>query len=413
MIPNTYRKVSATAFGAAGAALVVWLSFFLEDVGSRNTGIFLILLGVALACSLVSSRARVRRLFSWHTDAMLLSYVGILACNAFFSAARHGAFFAFLCYVAPAPIVYYLFKSEFADSPIARWVLVTVNLCATCVALLAIFEWISKRDIAYEFLLKNMYYEMYRAQGRSMATQIHPVNLAAYLCACLPVSWYYAATAGRRIARAWGVISALLIVAGIVTTLSRFSLVAVAVSSIVFFRGRQKKTAAALAMALVALVCVFSYVRPLRAFHRLSISMIVFNRSPYQYRLSRMGLAFRMIKDHPVRGVGLGNFKAAFDRYGDKSEAFHTKTPENSFLLLAVESGLPGLASFLAFLFFLFKDAAGYLRSRGGSGDLARCFCAGLASILTMMCTYDALFWTGPAFFFWMYCGALSSMIYG
>ena len=64
-----------------------------------------------------------------------------------------------------------------------------------------------------------------------------------------------------------------------------------------------------------------------------------------------------MIKEHPLIGVGLGNFRYVYPKYmlpGAKEYFLHA---HNIFLQIAVEMGIPGLFVFLWLLFLFFKDA--------------------------------------------------------
>jgi O-antigen ligase len=70
-------------------------------------------------------------------------------------------------------------------------------------------------------------------------------------------------------------------------------------------------------------------------------------------RLMIWGLTGRMIADHPVTGVGAGNFTVRFHEYfgGDDLDFSNVHTnwvqPHNDFLWVFVEKGLPGILAFL------------------------------------------------------------------
>lgn len=79
-------------------------------------------------------------------------------------------------------------------------------------------------------------------------------------------------------------------------------------------------------------------------------------RSPDESVRGRMGemiVAWEIFQDHPVRGVGLGNYEAYFERYSlafDQMPRGGPRPAHSLYLEIAAERGLIGLASFAALL---------------------------------------------------------------
>ena len=73
-------------------------------------------------------------------------------------------------------------------------------------------------------------------------------------------------------------------------------------------------------------------------------------------RIPLMKLAFRMIADNPILGVGSNNFSAAMDGYltSEFREGF-LYTAHNKYLLVWTETGIGGLLAYLAFLLSLLR----------------------------------------------------------
>ena len=104
---------------------------------------------------------------------------------------------------------------------------------------------------------------------------------------------------------------------------------------------------------IMLLMVMLYYIRPASANARLLIWRISLN----------------MVKDHPITGIGLGNFAVKYMNY----QAAFFKTPtnidkwvyvagnvnhaHNEFLQILVETGIIGLLLFLGFLFFTYKDS--------------------------------------------------------
>lgn len=75
--------------------------------------------------------------------------------------------------------------------------------------------------------------------------------------------------------------------------------------------------------------------------------------------------SFLMIKDHPILGVGNGNFKTLYMPYQKKSPDLHDSVlrfyPHDMFLKAQVEYGILGSISFLSVLVFAFLELKDYI----------------------------------------------------
>jgi O-antigen ligase len=101
--------------------------------------------------------------------------------------------------------------------------------------------------------------------------------------------------------------------------------------------------------------------------------------------------AAMMIRDHPWTGVGYRKWRENIASYSERLPSWGQKDPaifahaHNSYLTVAAETGLPGLALFLSFWFCLFKEGWERLRSFDpGSLGSALAF-AQSAAILSLM----------------------------
>lgn len=64
-------------------------------------------------------------------------------------------------------------------------------------------------------------------------------------------------------------------------------------------------------------------------------------------RVDLWGLGLRMVQDHPVLGVGMGNFTSVFARYARGDMVNDPLVAHNSYVTVAAETGLVGLTLFL------------------------------------------------------------------
>mgnify|MGYP002080678871 CR=1 FL=1 len=74
-------------------------------------------------------------------------------------------------------------------------------------------------------------------------------------------------------------------------------------------------------------------------------------------RLQVWAHSVEIIKQHPITGVGFGNFLIGYQQLNDKSSImpYQFDDPHNIFLLLAVTTGIPGVGIFLTILYFTLR----------------------------------------------------------
>ncbi len=99
-------------------------------------------------------------------------------------------------------------------------------------------------------------------------------------------------------------------------------------------------------------------------YHRVSMSFGQ-NFSPDSSRLAMAFTGFHMIQDHPLFGVGPERIHIEFPRYyrGTDLANFYYGHLHNNILQIAAERGLLCLAAFLWFIFEIYADLAGMLKT--------------------------------------------------
>jgi O-antigen ligase len=118
-------------------------------------------------------------------------------------------------------------------------------------------------------------------------------------------------------------------------------------------------------------------------------------------RLVAWKAGLHMIRDYPVTGVGLGNFKPMMVRYTPAGESVDS-VAHNSYIEIAAELGLPILLVFLTMLYFSFRTLGRVRRAalRSGAvllGQAALGLQAGLlgyaVAAFFLSAEYQKLFW--------------------
>jgi O-antigen ligase len=148
------------------------------------------------------------------------------------------------------------------------------------------------------------------------------------------------------------------------------AIVAAAVAGIVW--GGKRRGAIFLG-TLVAVACVVSYVFLSSA----ALGRFSSFGGGGTGRIDTWSVALRMFRDHPVNGVGIGNFTVVEPRYAagnidltrvDLVLDLH-KVTHNTYLNILADLGLVGLALFAGLVFFVLRALRRRIRQAASSGD--------------------------------------------
>jgi len=160
-------------------------------------------------------------------------------------------------------------------------------------------------------------------------------------------------------------------------------------------RGRIGHLARVGAMLVFAAVAVFMLVRFPRTFANADPSIAVASR------MEMLERGFRMLRDHPVFGVGTGRFLGESGRYATPG-SFGQENAHNSYLQILAELGLTG---FIAFA-WIFVAAASDLWRAFQTNPWLRWMAAGTASYLLTAFSGHPLIVFEAAIPFWIVLGA-------
>lgn len=202
-------------------------------------------------------------------------------------------------------------------------------------------------------------YQGVSGDGRAAGFFGHPMTFAGYLCMYLPLFLigYFDNLFGSKYRN----VSGLLFVAGIAALIfnsTRGAWIAVAITSgilLLYYMFKNKRNL--IIGTVVIALCGGILVNNDAFMHR--VSTITNNR--YQSNSERLLMwnsAWNMFKDHPVFGVGLGQYK---DNYQHKYISPKAKEPNlahahNNFLQMLAENGMVGFIGFISMFIYI----AGY-----------------------------------------------------
>ena len=393
-----------------------WLSFFIEPFQSHHGnmiiyfqsyfGKFIVYFLLAMSVLLILSwKNGIRSAFSEKADLFLWAYFGVIILRLFFIKGEKVNSPNSIYYMLSIIAVYYFFKNGGRLLKNINKLPFFICVLGDIVALLAITEIVMHKNMIYEYLSLNMWYKVYLSEYRAMATQIVPAALGTYFLACIPMAYFFIYNnQNKRFLKIFGILSAVLCIAGLIFTFSRGSLLGFIFMSAVYFYRKSKKAITYLILGVLAMILIFTVFEGTPGTKRFGFKDTNGLKHAYSNKASRLITTYNILKTYPVLGLGLFNYRKHFNDFSFKRERNNLiKVPDNMHLMILGENGILGYLFFALFVAFLLKK--GY----GSNNDIFLVLSVSITGILINMCTYDLLYWTVPFYIFWIYCGMLSS----
>jgi O-antigen ligase len=234
---------------------------------------------------------------------------------------------------------------------------------AAMVAVIAIVERLLQRNLVASLLPVTTDYQLWataeRVRGgtyRAQATFDNPLLLVDFLSFALPAAFFVFRTSHHRAAKLVGALALLVIPAALLASGSRTSFVIIFIEMICgvgiviarrFLVGKASPWALFALLALVTSVVVGILVLG-------TMPDIIFGRNVTEMqstsaRTEMLNRGLSLISEHPTLGLGVGH---GAEVLGIRSGSMYIL--DNYFLSISLDSGLPALLAFLAFIAALF-----------------------------------------------------------
>lgn len=406
-------------FNQSGCAPIIffiilfsWISFFPEPIQGRYViyaRVFLCLFFLFLF--LREGRARN---FFHSQDWPLWFFLACLSAGLVSAQDKKLARETYFNLVFNLFFLFYIGKAMLSEEKNKGRIALVICVCSAVAAIIGILELYFGRNILYEKFIANPFYERYvRYQPRPMSTQFNPVILGSYLLGCLPFGFYLLRNKQLYL-RLLGIFSSLLCLVIILLTASRGVFLGLIALSLFYLWKNQKRIIIFLFLiCLIILVSICSFLKDV------SLSRFGFNRlilGSYdsiisEYRLSRVKMTAKILKDYPLFGIGFNHFRIRFNEYcpeKDKGKVLYEfMIPDNMYLTFLTESGIAGTMGFLVFVSLLFRR--GFKIIREAENDDKRRFLiismSALTGLLVNMGAYELFYWYNPSMLFCLFCG--------
>jgi O-antigen ligase len=391
--------------------LFAWISFFPQPIHDQYAVYAKIFLGVILGVLVLDSSNR-KNLFSlkdWPLWVFLLSILpgAVNATN------KTIALKTYLYLSTNFFLVYYIGRILTRPWKNINSLNVTICMSSIIVSLVGFFESIYGFNPIYKYFIHNPFYQRYiEGVVRPMSTLFNPAPLATYLL----FTWPFAILLCRR-KNSLGYATIILSIACLIMTFSRGSFLGLIFIGLFYlFLSKRYKDLLIMGMFVLIILIVAQFLP--YPFCRFSLRGLGISGTGIlsDYRIIRTQMSLEMLKNHPLFGVGLNNFRVLFDNFYPLKSHLHyidyeVKIPDNMYLTLLAETGMAGLTGFLIFTASLIYRSLRKLKgikNEDRKQFLLISICV-LTGILCSMGGYELFYWSSPYLLFCLICGFISS----
>jgi O-antigen ligase len=355
---------------------------------------------------------------------LLLITIGVQAVSAFFASSTSVVSQNLINYIVEGVLFYFLILNTIRSIAILRQAIWVVLLAGSLIASLSIYQQVTQS-------FDNNFYGFAQVSNAAFGTGVELLAGEVYqprLAGTIGDQNYYAQLllmlVPLGLARVWGehskfmrllaIICTALISLGVGLTFSRGAAVGFLLMLVLMALLRYIK----LYQLLVIFLGLFLLLRALPQYSARLITLetvinavsgkegsgILAADSSTESRVTEMAAAALAFADHPLTGVGPGMFKYYYPQYAEAvgiRAQTTTRAAHNLFLDIAADTGIFGLACFLAILFLSLRNLARtrrrWLHTRPDLANMATGFILAIVTYLTtgifLSLAYERFFW--------------------
>lgn len=363
------------------------------------------------------------RIYNWQSTAVLLGIFGLVGFLSLFYAADNGRSQIALIAFAKNALLLFAVLLAMRDKNSLRAVIWALLAAGIWMGTLTVYQQLTGTyaNPYWGFAqaeVKNIIGDVsdYRAGGPLGSTNYYAMILVVLVPLALDRLWHEKQPALRFLAL-WAFIVCTL---SILFTFSRGGFLAlVVVLAIMIVRESIKPRKILLSLALLFIVWQFI---PNNYTERISTSLDLLpgvgadarNEVSFRGRTSEVLVAWQIFADHPILGVGLNNYKYYYQQYAKPlgwDNRREERSAHNLYLETAAETGLIGLAAFLAVVGVAFWRAyqSQKMFMRAGHYDEAAVTFALMVALVGYLVASQFLHGAYPRFF-WLLIGILLAL---
>lgn len=348
--------------------------------------------------------------------SILFLFIGIFIFFTFssiISPLPYGIKIAYLWYSLVNILIILFIVSNVHDEKTVKYFVTLFIISGVVQSLLSIFQYMSGSTLGLDIIGESEkgYWSMKAGSGyinRVSGTLGHPNRLSSFLTGLFPLNLaliFIPVKKHKTLIFLLYASSILIIVVANILTYSRGGLISLAVSGglcsywLLTKRFKIKILSALFVISAISITIIgtMTFVDPVRQ------RFIETDYGSLATRVPLSKVAFNMIRENPLLGVGPGSFNAESNKYDRTNQNISYSFPapvHNEFLLIASEIGLPALFLFLSVLIITFKRL--YKITKSNSNPILTYlaigfFCSWVGWCLHRMIAYDyILLHSGP-----------------
>ncbi|SRR6266581_95829 len=159
---------------------------------------------------------------------------------------------------------------------------------------------------------------------------------------------------------------------GVALTLSRTGLITLVLTLVILWLRLAREKGVFAIGSTLAVLCAISFMLPDAFWKRADTIVPAIERQEdtFGLRVKIWKVGLKMFRDHPITGVGAGNFLLAFSRYAHGHFLWRHLSPHNGFVGISSETGAVGLALFVLILWFAMATARRAIRDGALANEL-------------------------------------------
>jgi len=210
-----------------------------------------------------------------------------------------------------------------------------------------------------------------------------PNDFALALNIALPFAFYLMLQTRNKIVKGLIALSEIFLIIGIVISQSRGGFVTL-ISTIIFiilFQGKKRILALTIGAFVVAGISVLAPLTYIERMQTITGSGLEKGDTGYG-RITLWKAGLKMMVDHPITGVGLGRYQAAYGYKYHRKEDRKWRVAHNSYISIGAETGIAGLLLYFYLLYCIFKENY-YIRKSLRTAKMENHFLFYLSNALT------------------------------
>lgn len=350
--------------------------------------------------------------------------------------------------------LFYIAKALLLEEKNKVWITWVISILSSLVAGIGILELHFGKNILYENFIRNPYYLKYTTGfARPMSTQFDATVLGGFLLGCLPFSFILFKKT-TFCSKLFGAVGIVLNTVVIILTFSRGVFLGLIVI-IALYLLVEKRYNLAIIFLIITFTssAAFSYLpyplsklgiggiitdklfsrsklnraglKPITEEHSLdkSYDFEEFGRNwiyedsvVSNYRLVRLNMALRILRDHPFAGLGFQHFRIRFYEYYPHKQRIPSDImiADNMYLTILAETGIIGFLGFFVFVFSLVKKGWKRCRLLNYKSDKRNMLLVSLMAfigLLINMAGYELFYWSNQYVLFCAIAGFIHACL--